>query len=81
MATINPIIKDYCKLHKLKFKENTQNGFTATATMYVCAGMEFGKGIYKIQPISKKLITRNFLLYPDNDIVTGEIVSTEFAEL
>lgn len=81
MATINSNIKDYCKLHKLKFKENTQNGFTATTTMYVCAGMEFGKGIYKIQPISKKLITRNYLLYPDGDIVTGDIVSTEFAEL
>lgn len=81
MATINSNIKDYCKLHKLKFKENTQNGFTATTTMYVCAGMEFGKGIYKIQPISKKLIIRDFILYPDGDIVSGAILSYEIVAL
>lgn len=78
MKTINPIIKDYCKLYKLKFVKETETGFWASKTIKVYAGRKLD---FKFMPMCKKIITENFLLYPDGDIVTGKIVSTEFADL
>ena len=78
MKTINPIIKNYCKLFKLKFIKETETGFLASTTIKVYAGRKLD---FKFVPICKKIITENFLLYSDGDIVSGEIVSKEFAEL
>lgn len=78
MKTINPIIKNYCKLYKLKFVKETETGFWASTTVKVYAAK---KSDFKFVPVCKKIITENFIIYPDNDIVTGEIVSKEFAEL
>ena len=78
MKKLNVTIENYCKLFKLKFVKETETGFFASRTIKVYAGRKLD---FKFVPICKKIITENFIIYPDGDIVTGEIVSREFAEL
>ena len=81
MKARNTIIKNYCKSNKLKFDKETEIGFTATTSIPVSAGMQFGTGAYKIQPVSKKIIKLDFILHNDGDIVSNGVISTEIVAL
>lgn len=67
-------VKEYCKLHKLKFEGNVPTGFIASRLVEVRAGMEYTLGLGKfisipIKIIGKKRVFNNFLCYADGDIV------------
>jgi len=71
-------IKEYCKLHKLKFIKYHNNGFLASSKVDVKAGMKKVLGIDKyehidIRVIGQKEIIRHYLCYSDLDIVDNEI--------
>ena len=71
-------IKEYCKIHKLKFIKYYNNGFLASSKVDVKAGMKKVLGVYKfehfdIRVIGQKEITRHYLCYSDLDIVDNGI--------
>jgi len=71
-------IKEYCKLHKLKFIKYYNNGFLASSKVDVKAGMKKVLGVDKfehidIRVIGQKEIIRHFLCYSDLDIVDNGI--------
>jgi hypothetical protein len=74
-------IKEYCKLHKLKFIKNYSNGFIASSKVDVKAGMKKVIGIdkfehYDIRVIGKDEVFRHFLCYGDFDIVDNGVIKT-----
>ena len=74
----NRIIVNYCKLHKLKLVKFTENGFIASKTIRVKAGMPFNAKYTGLLDIARKTILTDFLLYPDNDIVDNGVLTTKF---
>jgi hypothetical protein len=67
-------VKAYCKYHKLKFKEYTENGFIASQLTDIKAGMEYNPNNGKlisipIRKIGSKMIYTAFICYSDKDIV------------
>ena len=67
-------IKEYCKIHKLKFERYAGDGFIASKLLPIRAGMEThvytGKFIsLQIKEIGKKRIYEQFACYTDGDIV------------
>ena len=74
-------IKDYCKIHKLKFIKYHENGFLASSRHNIKAGMKKVLGIDKfeyfdLRTVAKKEVTRSFLCYSDLDIVDSGVIST-----
>ena len=74
----NRVIVDYCKLHKLKLVKITDNGFVASKTIKVKAGMPFNTPFVGLFDVARKTILNDFILYPDNDIVDNGILTTNF---
>ena len=71
-------IKEYCKIHKLKFIKYYNNGFLASSKVDVKAGMKKVLGVDKfehfdIRVIGQKEITRHYLCYSNLDIVDNGI--------
>ena len=71
-------IKEYCKIHKLKFIKYYNNGFLAYSKVDVKAGMKKVLGVNKfehldIRVIGQKEIIRHYLCYSDLDIVDNGI--------
>ena len=71
-------IKEYCKIHKLKFIKYYNNGFLASSKVDVKAGMKKVLGVGKfehldIRVIGQKEIIRHYLCYSDLDIVDNGI--------
>ena len=71
-------IKEYCKIHKLKFIKYYNNGFLASTKNEVKAGMKKLLGVDKfeyidIRVIRYKKIIRHFIYYSDLDIVDNGI--------
>lgn len=76
---LNKKVKEYCKLHKLKFEENTESGFIASKLIDVKAGMEYNPANGKlisipIRKIGSKRIYTAFTCYSDSDIVDNGII-------
>lgn len=72
-------MKEYCKIHKLKFEKYIEEGFIASRLVDIEAGMErdlnSGKLIsIRIRKIGSKRIRRKFICYSDGDIVDDGIV-------
>ena len=72
-------IKEYCKIHKLKFEKYIEGGFIASRLVDIKAGMErvlhSGELIsIPIRKIGSKRISRKFICYSDGDIVDDGIV-------
>lgn len=72
-------VKEYCKIHKLKFDKYIDGGFVASRLVDIKAGMEHnihtGKMIsIPIKKIGGKRIYRKFICYSDGDIVDDDIV-------
>jgi len=72
-------IKDYCKIHKLKFEKYIEGGFIASRLVDIKAGMErdlhSGRLIsIPIRKIGSERISRKFICYSDGDIVDDGIV-------
>ena len=73
-------IKEYCKIHKLKFEKYIEGGFIASRLVDIKAGMErvlhSGELIsIPIRKIGSKRISRKFICYSDGDIVDDGIVT------
>jgi hypothetical protein len=71
-------IKEYCKIHKIKFIKFHNNGFLASSKVDIKAGMKKILGIDKyehidIKVIGQKEIIRHYLCYSDLDIVDNGI--------
>mgnify|MGYP003648736809 CR=1 FL=1 len=71
-------VKEYCKIHKLKFEKYIDRGFIASRLVDIKAGMEYMPGNNKlisipIKKIATKSIYRKFLCYSDGDIVDNGI--------
>ena len=67
-------IKEYCKIHKLKFKKYYKSGFIASSQVEVKAGMKKVIGTdrfehYDLRVIRKDEVSRHYLCYSDLDIV------------
>lgn len=72
-------IKEYCKIHKLKFEKYIEGGFIASTLVDIKAGMErvlhSGELIsIPIRKIGSKRISRKFICYSNGDIVDDGIV-------
>jgi hypothetical protein len=66
-------IKNYCKIHKLKFIELTKDGFIASSKVAIKAGMEYDIHTSKllsipIRKIGTKVVYSSFILHSDGDI-------------
>ncbi len=73
-------IKDYCKIHKLKFEKYIEGGFIASRLVDIKAGMErdihTGRIIsMQIRKIGTKRVSSKFICYSDGDIVDDGIVT------
>lgn len=71
-------IKEYCKLHNLKFKKYYKKGFVASSKVEIKAGMKKVLGVdkfehYDIKVIRIDEISRHYLCYYDLDIVDNGI--------
>ena len=71
-------VKEYCKIHKLKFEKYIGEGFVASRLVDVKAGMEYMPGSDKfisipIRKIGSERISRKFICYSDGDIVDDGI--------
>ena len=67
-------IKEYCKIHKLKFKKYYKSGFVASSKIEIKAGMKKIIGTDKFEHYDIKVvrideILRHYLCYSDLDIV------------
>lgn len=73
------LIKEYCKLGKLKFERLTVDGFIASRLMDVRAGMEYnpisGKILsMEIKKIGSKRVYRKFKIHSDSDITDNGLL-------
>jgi hypothetical protein len=65
-------------LHKLKLVKLTENGFIASKIIRVKSGMPFNTKYTGLFDVVRKTILRDFVLYPDKDIVDKGILTTKF---
>jgi hypothetical protein len=78
MEAFKEQIKEYCKIHKLKFIKYINEGFIAGVYVPVVAGFEIDLHSNKIvsfpfKKVGKKNIKRKFICYFDGDIVDNGI--------